>query len=178
MMKRLSMMAMIGGLLAAPAAANEPEKVDVVDYGAARLAPRPVDYSAAIFAPRPVVDYALRAIQLRPQDLGPFEEREGPMSNRAKWISRSAMLGIGFWLLWEGGAFANCFDGSRGRDDPFGPVFKATCGDGKETDGYLKLAGFITFGVLGIDVWVNGLDVTMAGVVDATMTPTGVRLSW
>ena len=109
-----AVLAVVAVVLVAPVAAQTVPPSDVVDYGAARLAPGPIG------------DSALRALR---QDEEPPRSGLGGSRNYA---APAIVAGTGFWLVWESGALSAFTCGDR-EDEPYGPFLGITCSEEDET---------------------------------------------
>ena len=145
--------AVVAVVLAAPVAAQTVPPGDLVDHGAARLAPGPIG------------DSALRA--LRQQDEEPPPSGLG--GSRSYWLP-AILTGTGVWLAWEGGAL-NAFSCGR-EDEPYGPFLGITCSEEDDTK-----SGLV--GGTGVSVLFAGvLGMFMVEPVNVSPSLNGIRLSW
>ena len=163
-------LAVVAVVLAAPAAAQTVPPGDVVDYGAARLAPGPIG------------DSVLRA-------LGQDEEPPSSGLGGSRNYGAAAIVGgTGFWLAWESGLLSgfSCDDGRYDEiydeiygaregeltNEPYGPFLGITC---SEEDGTKSTV----VSLIGVTLLSTGLILAIQRTpVNVTPTLNGIRLSW
>ena len=149
-----AVLAVVAVVLVAPVAAQTVPPSDVVDYGAARLAPGPIG------------DSALRALR---------QDEEPPLSSMGgsrNYAVPTIATGTGFWLTWESGFWGGFECPAAGQDEPYGPFLGITCSEEDETKSRsVAIAG-------GVVILISVPFYFARTPVNLTPSLNGIRLSW